>query len=178
MMSSWRSGRTTSLTAWWKTGAISSAPSAATEAKPRRAAIRRLRTWRRWAAVRRAIAPTSSRGSGSCGSDDPIQDVPELALQLLDRSVVDDGVGRPLLLLLLGELARVALVEVRVAARGGPLVAHLVGRDDRDRRVVHPLEVRLEQQWRLHHQRARICALFAEGDNPGAHAGPDLPLQP
>jgi hypothetical protein len=74
---------------------------------------------RRAATIRDALPSAPSAGS----SPQLVKHRRQLPLQVLDAAVVAHDERRPPRLLLLGELARRALVGERVPAAGGPLLA-------------------------------------------------------
>src|SRR3954451_16999993 len=158
MMSSWRSGSLISSTAWL-TGCTRLRTATITAARPAARTRRRRSSRRRRARVLGAGRPEEVRalaGGALMGSGGQLRKYPrQLLLEIPQTAGVFYSVGRPRGLLILRELARGALVDRLVAAGGRPLGPHgLVGHDG-DRGVVAGLQPGLEQQRRLHHERAR-----------------------
>ena len=125
MMSSWRSGRVSSWIASSNLPLATITPTS--DARPRPRACR---------------APASAGDAPAASSPQRLDQRGQRPLEVLDRAVVLDHVVGPGRLLLLGELARLALVDQRVPARLGALAPHLVGGDDGDRGVEDPLQLR------------------------------------
>src|SRR3954451_8907435 len=185
MMSSWRSGSWISCTAW-STGCTSARTATTTSASPVARTSRRRSSARRRARLRdeaegrlerRAVAGWALMASGGQLRKNPRQ----LLLKFAEAAGIVHSVGRPLGLLLLGELACRALVQRLVPAAPGPLLPdRLVGRDG-DRGVVVGLQPRLKEQRRLHHQRPRRRLLLRfDGPplgDPLAHLRPDQLLE-
>ena len=125
IMSSWCSGRVSSWIAWSNVPLATSTPTRDPD--------------------RRATAPTAASAPPPAPSLHRAQLLDQggqRPLEVLDRAVVRDHVLGPRGLLLLGELARLALVDQGVAARLGALAAHLLGGDDGDGRVEDALHAR------------------------------------
>src|SRR3954447_11814889 len=182
MMSSWRSGSVSSLTAWsagctrLSTATITSARPAPSASRRRRTCMRRARErpdGRAW--DRRAVAPGALMTSDAQLRKNPRQ----LLLQFAQSAGVLYSVGRPGRFLRLWELAGGALVERLVPARPGALRPDGLIGHDRDRRVVVALEPRLEQQRGLHDQRTRRLRRLALAPlrHPRTHAGPQQRLE-
>src|SRR3954469_24502582 len=156
MMSSWRSGSWISSTAW-STGRTRLSTATITAARPATSTSRRLSSWRRRARARaeRARLPERAVAGWALISGRQLRkNRRQLLLQFAQAAGVFYSVGGPLGLLGLRELARGALVDRLVAARGGPFGPHRLIRHDGDRGVVARLQPGLEQQRRLHHERA------------------------
>src|SRR5215212_6831034 len=184
MMSSWRSGRVTSRTAFSPSGRSSSAPTPATTRTPARSASRRrrrtfaltldLRSPSRLALCRRSRESSGCRQHPNHGR--------QVALEVLDRAVVDDGVVGARRLLVLRQLARHPLVDRLVAATCRAPHAHLLVGDHRDGRVEGALHAGLEEQRDLDHQghRRRVSLELFRPPRRDAlpHPRPEQPLEP
>ena len=188
MMSSWRSGRVISRTAWWNCGhtrtiAIATS-SAAPTASGEPAAQHGAPAGGRPACGRARAAAGGGMGMGAHRERGVqlLKDRGQRKLQLLDSSAVCDHVRRPGRFLLLRKLARGPLVDRVVAARGGALGAHVLVGDDRDGGVVGAFQAGLEEQRRLHDGGARRRVLVVERGAPPrdarAHQRPQQALEP
>src|SRR5215212_736145 len=184
MMSSWRSGRVTSRTAFSPRGRSSSAPTPATRRTPARSASRRRRrtfalTLDLRSPSRLALCRRSRESSGCRQHPDHGRQV---ALGFLDRPVVDYGVVGAGRLLVLGQLARHPLVCRLMAPALRAARADLLVGDHRDGGVEGALHAGLEQQRYLDHQghRRRVAVELFHPPRRDAlpHARPEQPLEP
>src|SRR5829696_4995062 len=181
MMSSWRRGSAISWTALSTRGATIAATTAAETTIATASQVTRRSSARRRCGVR--------RGRARVVADRVLMSLMQLLkypgqrpLQLVERPGVCDRVRRSGRFLLLGELARRALVERLVPPRPGPLapdglVGHHCNGSVEGR--VHP---GLEQQRHLDHQRTRRGIarrlLLAPRPQPLADPRPQHPLEP
>src|SRR5215211_4745256 len=185
MMSSWRSGRLTSCTALSAHGAT-----AAATARPAIATAARKPSRRRSARAREG-----RRGRGVAGRDlrvavlvlivrsaQLLKNQGEFLLQRGEIPVVADDVIGARRLLVLRELPRGPLVDLRVPAGRGARGADPLVRHYHQRSVVQPLQAGLEQQRRLDHERRRRWVarrlLLAPRSNAGHDPRPQQLLQP
>src|SRR3954447_11487010 len=130
MMSSWRSGSFIPSPAW-STGRTRLTTATITAARPAASMSRRRHTWRRRARVRRSARPDGRRAVAGWALISGCQlrkNRRQLLLEFPQGAGVFYSVGRALGLLLLRELARMALVDRLVPAGGRALRPHrLVG---------------------------------------------------
>ena len=117
MMSSWRSG---SVSSWIASSNCRQAERPGADGDARPATARRRRAGAAAVALLRFI-PAASRPGRTAPARDPRRE-PSFSITCSARAAFS----------VLGELARLALVDQGVAARLGALAAHLVGGDDRD----------------------------------------------
>src|SRR4051794_28058917 len=188
MMSSWRNGSVTSSSARsarperriasTAPSATTAAPGAARRVQMRPAEARvpeRRREPRRLVAGRRDVRDTAMLPL----SMEPGEQRRELALELLDAAVVDDHVVCPRRFLLLGQLARLALTDQRVAPCLRAPAPHLLRGRDGDGRIEDAVHSGLEEQRHLDRGELRARRQLGQpGGDPLSDQGMSLPLEP